>query len=203
MTDQAFVAGVPLGQALQSVVREGFAFVPRALMETFRRDLHREIRAFPFEPVPEEIGPVRQETEECVIPAPMHGYPMLETLSQALVASVREHLKAILGLDTWQPTAAFVQRYRAGALGITPHLDGRRFRLLVAVFTTNGSARFSIHESRRGPATAGWAATPGSLVLLRGPGLAGVEDGRPFHSVGGPRDQERYSVSFRMDTRRG
>lgn len=118
-------------------------------------------------------------------------------------ASVRKNGRAISGLESWQPTAAFVQRYKAGALGITPHLDGRRFGLLVAVFTIKGSARFSVHESRKGPVTAWWEATPGSLVLLRGPGLAGVEDGRPFHSVGGARGEERYSVSFRMDTRLG
>ena len=201
MADQVFVPGLDLGQALQTVAREGFAFVPRALAEDFRRALHQEVRACPFQPVPGEIGPVRQETEECVIPSPMDGYPLVARLSGELVALVRDHGRAVAGLEAWVPTAAFVQRYRPGALGITPHLDGRRFGLLVAVFTSKGSARFSIHETRSGPVVARLEAAPGSLVLLRAPGLAGVDDGRPFHSVGGPPDQGRYSVSFRMDTR--
>ena len=201
MVDQVFVPGLDLGQALQTVAREGFAFVPRALAEDFRRALQQEVQACPFQPVPGEIGPVRQETEECVIPSPMDGYPLVARLSGELVALVRDHGRAVAGLEAWVPTAAFVQRYRPGALGITPHLDGRRFGLLVAVFTSEGSARFSIHETRSGPAVARWEAAPGSLVLLRAPGLAGVDDGRPFHTVGGPTDQGRYSVSFRMDTR--
>jgi hypothetical protein len=201
MADQVFVLGLDLGQALQTVAREGFAFVPRAPAEDFRRSLQQEVQACPFQPVPGEIGPVRQETEECVIPSPMDGYPLVAKLSGGLVTLVRDHGRAVAGLEAWVPTAAFVQRYRLGALGITPHLDGRRFGLLVAVFTTNGSAQFSIHETRSGPAVARWEAAPGSLVLLRGPGLAGVEDGRPFHAAGGPCGQERYSVSLRADTR--
>lgn len=146
---------------------------------------------------------VRQETEECVIPSPMQGYPLVDRLSGELVALVRVHGRAVAGLGAWVPTAAFVQRYRPGGLGITPHLDGRRFGLLVTVFTTQGSAELSIHETRSGPVVARWDAAPGSLVLLRAPGLAGIDDGRPFHAVGRPRGQGRHSVSFRMETRRG
>jgi hypothetical protein len=203
MADEVFVPGLDLGQALQTVAREGFAFLPRALAEEFRSGLQREVQACPFQPVPGEIGPVRQETEECVIPSPMHGYPLVARLSGELAALVRVHRRAVAGLDAWVPTAAFVQRYRPGGLGITPHLDGRRFGLLVTVFTTQGSAEFSIHETRSGPVVARWDAAPGSLVLLRAPGLAGIDDGRPFHVVGPPRGQGRHSVSFRMETRRG
>ncbi len=201
MADEVFVPGLDLGQALQTVAGEDFAFVPRALAEDFRRALQWEVQACPFQPVPGDVGPVRQETEECVIPPPMDGYPRVARLSGELTALVRDHGRAVAGLETWVPTAAFVQRYRPGALGITPHLDRRRFGLLVAVFTTKGTARFSIHETRWGPVVARWEAAPGSLALLRGPGLAGVDDGRPFHAVGGPYGQDRYSVSFRMDAR--
>lgn len=86
MIDQVFVPGLALGHAVHSAARDGFAFVPRALMEAFRRELQREVRTCAFRRVPEEIGPVRQETEECVIPTPMHGYPLLATLSRVLVA---------------------------------------------------------------------------------------------------------------------
>jgi hypothetical protein len=33
---------------------------------------------------------------------------------------------------------------------------------------------------------------------MRGPGLAGRRDGRPFHLVEGPRLGERLSLGFRM-----
>jgi hypothetical protein len=203
IAEEVFVPGLDLSQALHTVAAEGYAFLPRVLGESFRRALQWEVRACPFQPVPDEIGPVRQETQECAIPSPMEGYPLVARLSGELVALVRDHGPAVAGLDAWVPTAAFVQRYGPGALGITPHLDGMRFGLLVAVFTTEGSAEFAIHETRSGPVRARWDAAPGSLVLLRAPGLGGMDDGRPFHAVSGPRGQGRYSVSFRMDTRRG
>jgi alkylated DNA repair dioxygenase AlkB len=76
----------------------------------------------------------------------MDRYPLVARLSGEMVALGRD----VAGLEAWVPTAAFVQRYRPGALGITPHLDGKRFGLLVAAFTTKGSAQFSIHETGRG-----------------------------------------------------
>ena len=37
---------------------------------------------------------------------------------------------------------------------------------------------------------------PSSLVLLRAPGLAGAADSRPFHTVGGPTNDTRISLTF-------
>ncbi|GAA4864325.1 hypothetical protein [Actinomycetospora straminea] len=52
-------------------------------------------------------------------------------------------------------------------------------------------------SDRAGTTVRAWEAGTGSLVLLRGPGLAGVEDGRPLHAVDGPREGRRTSVTFR------
>ena len=41
---------------------------------------------------------------------------------------------------TYAPNEIYLQRYRPGSLGITPHLDGKRYRRLVAFFTVRGSA---------------------------------------------------------------
>lgn len=129
MADQVFVPELGLDQALRTVAREGFAFVPRTLAEDFRRGLQQEVQACPFQPVPGEIGPVRQETEECVIPTSMDRYPLVARLSGEIVALVRDHGRAVAGLEAWVPTAAFVQRYRPGALGITPHLGRQAVRV--------------------------------------------------------------------------
>lgn len=201
MTSRVFVPDVDISEALRRVATTGAAFVPQALAETFCEDLQREVEAGPFEPAPSQIGPVRQETEVLAIPAPMQGYAAVAELCRALAALVRLQGRGIAGLERYAPNVCHVQRYRTGALGITPHLDGKRFALLVAVFTTKGSSRFTIHAERFGPPVEAWEVTPGSLVLLRGPGLAGIPDGRPFHAVSGPPAGERFSVSFRMDTR--
>jgi hypothetical protein len=44
-----------------------------------------------------------------------------------------------------------------------------------------------------------WEAGPGSLTLLRGPGLLDAEDGRPFHTVHGPAAGRRFSITFRIN----
>lgn len=176
---------------------EGFAFVPGALVESFRLRLHGEVEAAPFEPAPGSVGQVRQETEACTLPPDLEGYPGVAELREILMAMARR--SGVRGLRTWRPDDVAAQRYRPGSMGITSHRDGRRFRRLVAVFTTAGAARFAVRAERHGNVVAGWEAGPGSLVLLRGPGLAGARDGRPFHEVSGPHEGVRYSVGFRME----
>jgi hypothetical protein len=100
------------------------------------------------------------------------------------------------------PNEVYVQRYRAGDLGVTPHRDWKRYRYLVAIFTATGEAEFRLCKNRAGEVLRSWTATPGSLVLLRAPGLAGVDDGRHLHGVRGPATGERISVTYRMDRRR-
>src|SRR5919201_1067611 len=99
---------------------------------------------------------------------------------------------------TWIPNEIGVARYRPGSIGITPHLDGKWYRRLVAVITVYGRSRFAICRSRAGDVTADWRPGPGDLVLLRAPGLGGIRDGRPFHFVEGPARGVRCSLGVRM-----
>jgi hypothetical protein len=202
MDEAPFVAGLDLRDALATTARSGAAFVSDALTGEFLARLQEEVERGPFRPLPEEIGPVRQETEAFEIRGRPTGYPRLAELRRTLVRAVREQGAGIRGLATWRPTEVSVQRYRGGAVGITPHLDGKRYRRLVAVFTTSGRAWFTVCRDRGGEPVEEWETVPGSLVLLRGPGLGGVRDGRPFHRVSGPGAGVRTSVGFRMEVRR-
>jgi hypothetical protein len=81
-------------------------------------------------------------------------------------------------------------------------MDGRWYRRLVVVATVYGRAPFAICGSRDpDDVVERWMAGPGDLVLMRGPGLAGHRDGRPFHLVEGPRRGERLSLGVRMSAR--
>ena len=200
MASEPFRRPTDLDAALRLVAEAGAAHVPHLLSEPFRRRLQRQIESLPFRPAPEVVGEVRQQTETWEPTEDSGSPPAIEALRRALARAARR--SGIRGLRTWRPNDVAVQRYRAGSVGITSHRDGKRFRRLVAVVTTLGEAEFAIRHERHGEVMAGWEVGPGGLVLLRGPGLAGARDGRPFHEVSGPREGVRYSVGFRMEVRR-
>lgn len=194
-----FVDPIDLPSALAEAVDRGAAFVDRALTETFRQELQAEADTMPLEPMPAEEGVARQGGEIFMFRGVESPYRAVERLRTALNAGVSACAQNIEGLADWRPNHVSVQRYPAGALGITPHLDQKRHRFLVAVFTAEGRAPFTWCRDRAGTPVVVWQAGPGSLVLLRGPGLAGVDDGRPLHMVTGPPVGQRVSVTFRME----
>lgn len=191
-----------LREALRTVASTGAAFVPQALDELFLGILQRELEGGPFERLPEETGPVRQEAELFMLSGELSSWPAMADLRRQFARLVRRHGRGVEGIAMWWPNEIYVQRYHPGALGISAHLDSKRFACLVAAFTTKGAAELAICESREGQILEEWTAAPGSLVLLRGPGLGGVEDGRPFHLMKGPTEGLRYSLTFRMNFER-
>jgi hypothetical protein len=191
-----------LGRPLEALREAGAAFFPHALSEPFRQRLQREIQDGPFKRLPDQIGPVRQEADLFVVTDAMTAYPALARLRAEFVTRLRQDGPLIAGLARWWPNEAYVQRYEPGALGVTPHLDSKWFAVLVAIFTIQGSARFALCQTRTGAIIQAWDAGPGSLALLRGPGLLDAEDQRPFHTVDGPTAGRRFSITFRMNQER-
>jgi hypothetical protein len=195
----AFRSDLDLGRPLQALTDAGAAFIPHALSEPFRVQLQREIEAGPFQRLPDQIGPVRQEADLFIITGAMADHPAVARLRTEFVTRVRRDGSQLPGLARWWPNQAYVQRYEPGALGVSPHVDGKRFAVLVAIFTTWGSARFALCRTRAGEIIQEWDTGPGSLILLRGPGLLDAEDARPFHTVHGPAAGRRFSITFRMN----
>jgi hypothetical protein len=194
----AFADGPDLRGALLEVRRAGAAYLPGALDERFRRRLRREVDGGSFRSMRGSFGKVRMEIDGYDVPAPMDGFPLMRELAHELGARVRSDGRGIRGLATWAPNEIGVTRYGPGSLGITPHLDGRWYRRLVAVVTVYGRARFAISRDREGEVVSEWRPGPGDLVLMRGPGLGGVRDGRPFHLAEGPTRGMRCSLGIRM-----
>jgi hypothetical protein len=197
--------GLDLAGPLRETVSAGAAFLPMALDDAFRTRLLEEIHRGPFTPMSEQVGAkgVRQQGERFAVRGDLRAHPSVRALRAALVDGVRRHAALAAGLAEWLPDDVSVQRYRPGALGISPHLDGKRFSYLVAVFTVDGVAPFSLCADRSGTPLRTWETGPGSLLLMRAPGLAGHEDSRPLHTVGGPERRPRTSLTFRMDSRAG
>ncbi|MGH3825416.1 MAG: hypothetical protein ACRDRA_21635 [Pseudonocardiaceae bacterium] len=180
---------------LREVTEQGAAFAAGAVRRGVRDQLAAELVSGPYKPVQPVIGQVRQEADSFLIPLGQLGrYPVLSRLCDELVRQVHTH-----GVPEWVPNEVAVQRYQPGSLGITPHRDQRRYAQLVAVITIAGSAPFTLCRNRDGDPIRTWQADEGSLVALRGPGLAGHPDGRPMHLVGGPTGTPRTSIGIRMD----
>ena len=196
----ALAPDIDLKGALRAVGAEGAAFIPRALAPSFGRRLQHEVETGPFAPMPGQIGRVSQEVESYVLRGTdIEAFPLISELLAELAGAVRRAGKGVEGLSSYAPNHLMVHRYRPGSIGITPHLDGKRFVQLVATFTTKGTAKTALCRSRKGEVIREWDTKAGSLILLRGNGFAGRDDGRPFHSIGGPQRQGRYAVVLRME----
>ncbi|HET9671348.1 MAG TPA: hexitol phosphatase HxpB [Actinomycetota bacterium] len=197
------IGAVELRDALGRCARTGHARIAGAIGPASLRRLRGELDAGPFRRFRESFGAVRQQIDGYDVPIPSEIFPALTTLCEALETLVHRHGRGIRGLATWHPNEVGIARYAPGSIGITPHLDGRWYRRLVAVATVFGRARFAICGSRDpGDVVDEWISAPGDLVLLRGPGLGGRRDGRPYHLVEGPRGGERVSIGIRMSVGR-
>ena len=183
-----------LGPALHRVARDGVAHEPGVIPEALRRDVLAELDAERYVALPAVEGPhqVRQQGEHLVLAGDeITARPAVHALHRAVLAATAPHV------PEWQPDEVTVQRYAPGSSGISTHLDGRRHRYLVAILTLEGSATLRHCTDRDGTTAQAFDADAGSLVLLRGPGLGGIEDGRPLHAVDGPREQRRTSLTLR------
>jgi hypothetical protein len=195
-------SGRVLAEAVRACADKGFARIEHAWDDEVLVRLRTELDAGPFQPFGESFGPVRQQIDGYDVSIPSSSFPLLTSLCRELRDAVRVAGADVRGLATWSPNEVGIAHYVAGSIGITPHMDGKWYRRLVAVLTVYGRAPFAICGSRDPvDVIARWDAGPGDLVLMRAPGLAGRRDGRPFHLVAGPPRGERQSIGIRMSDR--
>lgn len=196
----ALTPGLDIACLLHVVDGAGAAFIDGAVNEAFRQQLEIELSSGSFEPMPSKEGRARQEGQVFRIRDDFRAYPHVEQLRRELACLIHAQGDTVAGVRDWEPNEVHVQRYRAQALGITPHLDLKRYRVLIAIVTLVGSARFTVCKDRSGTPLKQWEVTPGSLILLRAPGLGGEDDRRPLHAVDGPRSGHRISITYRMNS---
>ena len=192
--------GLDLRRPMEAVTELGGALVEDTIEPAFLRELASMATGLPFQRMAAEEGRARQGGDYWVTAGPFDELPLVKQLGDDL--AVRVH-SLPAGAPGWRPNEVYVQRYRVGDLGVTPHRDWKRYRYLVAIVTAAGEAEFMLCKDRAGEVLRSWTAAPGSLVLLRAPGFGGVDDGRLVHAVRGPVAGERISVTYRMDSRRG
>jgi hypothetical protein len=171
------------------------------LDEDFRVALLKEAVGYDYEPEDEVVGSgdrvVRQQVSSFDYFPQDSGYVLLKNAFQRLL----EQRLAGLGTYPFETVLGFdsmvLQRYEEGSLGITPHKDGLGYMNLVCVFVIGGRGRFYVCSDRSGRDAKELDASPGNVVLMRAPGLFGVEDNRPFHYVAGI-EERRYTFGLRQ-----
>jgi hypothetical protein len=188
-----------LGAQLRRLAEDGVAVVPGAVPLSTLGPLLDELDTLPFAAPPPDALPMAAGSELAVLQGWSGCYPALTALRRDLVGRIRRAGHGIRGLPGWRPNEIFVRRYHPASTGMSPHVDGVRFRYLVATLTVCGTATFRVHDDA-GAVHCEWDVEPGDLVLIRGPGLAGIADGRPRHSVGPPGSHPRCSAAFRMNS---
>ena len=184
--------------ALDEVVAVGHSLVRCALAPSRTEELLDELAPGRFTPLEPVIGTVHQRGEGLTVDVDDDAFPVAAELVSELIGEVRA--SGIAGTAAYAPNEITCQRYLDVGSGIGPHMDQRRYRLLVAAFTLEGEAPFTVFEDRSATSvTRAWTTQRGDLCLLRAPGLAGHPDGRPTHSVGGPGAGGRVSLTVRMN----
>jgi len=96
----------------------------------------------------------------------------------------------------WAPNDVLIQRYGPEDF-IVRHRDYKRSIGLVAVTTLYGEAPFYVELDGRHDKETCVNTRPGTLVLMRGPGLT-YADGRPYHRAGLPTSAPRIAVTYRQ-----
>jgi hypothetical protein len=161
-------------------------------------ELLAEVASGRFSPLDPQIGTVRQRGDGLTVGVGDEAFPLVARLVTELTGGVTA--SRIDGTADYEPNEITCQRYLDVSSGITPHMDQRRYRVLVAAFTLVGEATFTVFEDRSATKVVrSWTTRGGDLCLLRAPGLAGHSDGRPTHSVAGPATGARVSLTVRMD----
>ncbi len=195
-----FLAGADdVAAALATLGDAGAVSLP-LLAESCRRRLLSAARRAVWRPARPVVGSgdkvVRQEMEVCSEFAAHSPFRVLARRFQALVEDAAARLGEALFATPLRLDDLVLQRYRAGALGITPHRDGLRYVNLAALFTLSGEARFCLCAGRDGAGAREVDAAPGTVILLRAPGFRGGSE-RPFHFVSDIRAR-RYSFGLRQ-----
>lgn len=191
-----------LAGAIERLPQEDAVTLP-LLAEASVQALLRETESLPYRPAKPVIGAGEKRVwQDCAVSCCVPWTGALAACARRL----QETLDAALSLCAPNPLAErfsindlIVQRYPEGSGGITPHRDHIAYRGLISVITLSGSCRFAVCRDRRGAGARAVPAPVGWLVLMRGPGLYGLQD-RPFHFVD-RFTEPRVSLGLRYDRR--
>ncbi len=165
-------------------IREHGATSFPLLEEYYRLMLLREAEKLNYKNQPEFVGPAKvheQLSSVEKIPEPSIFTALKKEFETLLACSVMN-----LGAEERPFEVPFIfneislQKYNAGSIGITAHLDSARCQNLIVIFVLKGEAKFATCKDRSGTDAHDVNPKPGNVILMRASGFD-ESDFRPFH----------------------
>jgi hypothetical protein len=186
--------------ALQRTIDQGYCFWDDAIPEAVLAMLRKERETLDLVVGDHVTHPIAKGTMHEVRQLHARSYHDLREVPAA--HAVARMLSEAVGLPDWCPTEAGYQLYRGPSDFISPHRDRRSDRLLSATITISGSAVVRILEPLADPddyrnvrVVEAWVTKPGTLLLLRAPGLGNGQ--QVLHEVLPPDEGERFILNLR------
>ena len=188
-----------LPEQLEVARDRGYTYIKSALGAEFCHGWRQELIRGPWQRLEDRGQNVQQEFDFYRWQEHPTRLPLTGQVTRRLGKLIRNQHRLAAPYGTWRPNDISIQRYQEGQTGITAHRDYKSDITLVAVFTVAGYAKFRACSDQTGTDTRDfWYTEPGSLILLRGPGLLGPgTDGRVYHSIHPPKIGHRISVGIR------
>lgn len=206
---EIFVSDIRLEDRLKDTAKHGFSFCLQALTRDFCKCLYTELKTGPFELFFDLSLGVYQKfsvfSPDYFCKNTLQEYPLLRELGDNLGQLVRARAGSVKPLRHWQPNDVAVQCYSDKFEAIGKHRDFASDIHLVASFTVCGTGELHMFDSRDDMKPSNILQTgPGSLLLMRAPGLVdSTDDIRPVHMVMPPISAPRISVTYRLATKPG
>jgi hypothetical protein len=200
-----------LAAAVKQTTERGYLFATDALQAEARQALAFEINNTELAASDERAqavnagrpNEVQQHHERAYFAYGDERIPAANFVVNSLVQQIRA-IRDHPELRSWQPTEVGYQRYRGSRDWIGPHRDRASDQLLSVTFTLSGSGMVRIFEAvgdnpndySQLSQTDEFRTLPGSLMLLRAPGLGNGE--QVIHQVLPPAAGRRLIVNLRM-----
>jgi len=152
------------------------------LTENYRTALLHEARQYALRPARKSVGDEHNRVHQDMLlqdhlkPDGLFGDLVFafQKLFNAATAEVSPFSDNVIFNDV------MLQKYPIGCGGITPHRDRTDYRHIICLFVLDGWGRFYVADNRNKTNAIEIANLPGNVVLMPGPGFAGMAK-RPFH----------------------
>lgn len=146
---EIFSSQVDFSTLLHDVVRKGWAFEQDCLTLPFCRELAGSVQGLEFSRFSKHTPSVDVETDSCIFLSPRALPQAVGLMHEKLTQKVRMARSAKLQhFRAWLPNEVTVQRFTTLYDQVSRHQDFGHDRVLVAIFTIEGSGPFSLYHTR-------------------------------------------------------